>query len=149
MSHYPPISAHLAVDDVAAALEFYPRAFGATERLRLAMPDGSVAHAELELDNGGLVTLGAAIEAFGLVAPDPDRPVQVAITLAVPDVDAAYERAVGAGAITMAEPADQFHGDRTASVRCPFGHKWILMAHLRDVSPQEAQRLLTEMMSGS
>lgn len=149
MSHYPPISPHLAIDDVAAALEFYPRAFGAKERARLSMPDGSVAHGELELDNGGLVTLGAAIPAFGLVAPDPAQPVQVAITLAVPDVDAAYERAIEAGATSMAAPADQFHGDRTAAVRCPFGHKWILMQHLRDVSPEEAQRLLTEMMSGS
>jgi PhnB protein len=149
MSHYPPITPHLAIDDVAAALEFYPRAFGAKERARLEMPDGSVAHGELELDSGALLTLGAAIEAFGLVAPDKDKPVQVAITLSVPDVDAAYGRALDAGATSMAEPADQFHGDRTAAVRCPFGHKWILQQHLRDVSPDEAQRLLTEMMSGS
>ena len=67
MSHYPPITPHLAIDDIAAALEFYPRAFGATERLRLSLPDGSIAHAELEL-NGALVTLGAAIPAYGLVA---------------------------------------------------------------------------------
>ena len=148
MSLYPPISPHLAIADVAAALEFYPRAFGATERARLSLPDGSVAHGELEL-NGGLVTLGAAIPDFGLVAPDPDGPVQVAITLAVADVDAAYRQALDAGATSMAEPADQFHGDRTAAVRCPFGHKWILMTHLRDVPAAEQQRLLTEMMSGS
>ena len=49
----------------------------------------------------------------------------------------------------MSEPADQFHGDRTAALRCPFGHKWILQKHLRDVSPEEAQQLLTEMMSGA
>ena len=148
MSHYPPITPHLAIADVAAALDFYPTAFEATERLRLTLPDGSIAHAELEV-NGALVTLGAAIEAYGLVAPDPDGPVQVAITLSVPDVDAAYARAVEAGAISMSEPADQFHGDRTAAVRCPYGHKWIFQAHLRDVSPQDQQRLLTEMMSGS
>src|SRR5690349_21166999 len=128
MSHYPPITPHLAIDDVAAALEFYPRAFGATERLRLSLPDGSIAHAELEL-NGALV--------------------QVAITLSVDDVDAAYRRAIEAGATSMSEPADQFHGDRTAALRCPFGHKWILQKHLRDVSPEEAQQLLTEMMSGA
>ena len=148
MSHYPPITPHLAIDDVAAALEFYPRAFGATERLRLAMPDGTIAHAELEL-NGALVTLGAAIAEFGLAAPEKDGPVQVAITLSVDDVDAAYRKALDAGATGMAEPADQFHGDRTAALRCPFGHKWILQKHLRDVSHEEAQRLLTEMMSGA
>jgi PhnB protein len=148
MSHYPPITPHLAIADVAAALDFYTKVFDAQERLRLTLPDGTIAHAELEL-NGGLVTLGAAIEAYGLVAPDKDGPVQVAITLSVPDVDAAYGKAIGAGATSMSEPADQFHGDRTAAFRCPYGHKWILQTHLRDVSQQEQQRLLTELMSGS
>lgn len=148
MSHYPPITPHLAIADVAAALDFYTKAFDAQERLRLTLPDGTIAHAELEL-NGALITLGAAIEAYGLVAPDKDGPVQVAITLSVPDVDAAYAKATAAGANSMSEPADQFHGDRTAAVRCPYGHKWILQTHLRDVSQQEQQRLLTEMMSGS
>lgn len=148
MSHYPPITPHLAIADVAAALDFYTKAFNAQERLRLTLPDGTIAHAELEL-NGALITLGAAIEAYGLVAPDKDGPVQVAITLSVPDVDAAYAKATAAGASSMSEPADQFHGDRTAAVRCPYGHKWILQTHLRDVSQREQQRLLTEMMSGS
>ena len=147
MSHYPPITPHLAITDVAEALEFYAKAFGAEERLRLSMPDGTLAHAEIFIGSG-LVTLGAAVPEFGLQAPDPDQPVQVAITMFGSDVDAAYERAVGAGATSMAEPADQFHGDRTAAVRCPFGHKWILAKHLRDVPQEEQQRLLTEMMSG-
>lgn len=148
MSSYPPVTPHLAITDVSDALDFYARAFGARERLRLAMPDGTIAHAEVEI-GAGLVTLGAAIPAYGLVAPDPDGPVQVALTLFGPEVDQAYARAIGAGATSMSEPADQFHGDRTAAVRCPFGHKWILATHLRDVSAAEQQRLLTEMMSGA
>ena len=147
MSDYPPITPHLAITDVSEALDFYAKAFGAEERLRLSMPDGTLAHAEI-LIGSGLVTLGAAIPEYGLQAPDPDKPVQVAITISGVDVDAAYERAVGAGATSMAEPADQFHGDRTAAVRCPFGHKWMFTAHLRDVPQEEQQRLLTEMMSG-
>jgi PhnB protein len=146
MSHYPPITPHLASTDVAEALGFYAKAFGAEERLRLSAPDGTVVHAEMYV-NGGLVTLGAAIPDYGLVAPDPEQPVQVAITVFGPDVDAAYERAVAAGATSMSEPADQFHGDRTASVRCPYGHKWILATHLGDVPPEEQQRLLTELMT--
>lgn len=145
MSHYPPITPHLAITDVAGALDFYAKAFGAEERLRLSMPDGTIAHAEILIESG-LVTLGAAIPEYGLVAPEADQPVQAAITIFGPDVDAAYERAIGAGATSMSEPADQFHGDRTASVRCPYGHKWILATHLRDVSPEEQQRLLTELM---
>ena len=148
MSHYPAVTPHLAITDVAAALDFYAAAFGAQERLRLTLPDGSIAHAETVLDNGGLVTLGAALDAYGLAAPDPAEPVQVAVTLFGPDVDKAYARAIEAGATSMSEPADQFHGDRTAAVRCPFGHKWILSTHLRDVSPEEQQRALTEMMGG-
>ena len=148
MSHYPPVTPHLAITDIPAAIDFYTKAFGASERLRLAVPDGTVAHAELTLADG-LVTLGAAIPEYQLEAPDPERSVQVAITLASPDVDAAYRRAVDAGATSIAEPADQFHGDRTAAVRCPFGHKWILSQHLEDVSQEEMQRRLDALMSGS
>jgi PhnB protein len=148
MSRYPTITPHLAITDVAAALEFYAKAFGAQERLRLALPDGTIAHAEMQLGDG-LFTLGAALPEFQLAAPDPDRPVQVAITYFCPDVDATYEQAVAAGATSMSPPADQFHGDRTAAVRCPFGHKWIFAKHLRDVPAEEQQRLLDEIMTGS
>jgi PhnB protein len=148
MSHYPPISAHLAIPDVAAALKFYGTALDAAERLRLTLPDGTVAHGELDV-NGGLITLGAAGPMYGLKAPDPDGPVEVAITLSVPDVDAAFARAVEAGATAAAEPADQFHGDRTATVRDPYGHKWIFQAHLEDLTPEQMQQRLTDLMSGS
>jgi PhnB protein len=148
MSHYPTITPHLAITDVAAALGFYTKAFGAQERLRLALPDGSIAHAEMRIGDG-LITLGAAIPEYQLEAPDPDRPVQVAITCCCEDVDAVYEQALAAGASPMSPPTDQFHGDRTAAVRCPFGHKWVLMKHLRDVPAAEMQRLLDEMMTAS
>lgn len=148
MSRYPTITPHLAISDVGAALDFYPKAFGAQERLRLTLPDGTIAHAEIVVGDDGLVTLGAALPMYQLEAPHPERSVQVAITVFGPDVDALYEQAVAAGATSMSEPADQFHGDRTAAVRCPFGHKWILATHLRDVSPQEQQRLLDELTAG-
>lgn len=148
MSSYPPITPHLAISDIAAALDFYAKALDAQERLRLTLPDGTITHAEITVQ-GGLLTLGAAIPEYDLQAPHPDRPVHVAITVFGPDVDLRFEQAVGAGATAMSEPADQFHGDRTASVRCPFGHKWILATPLRDVSPEEQQRLLTDLMSGS
>ena len=147
MSHYPPITPHLAIEDVGAAIDFYTEAFGAQERLRLTMPDGTIAHAEMTLADG-LLTLGAAIPEYQLEAPDPDRSVQVAITVSGPDVDGAHRRAVAAGATSMAEPTDQFHGDRTAAVRCPFGHKWIFSKHLEDVSQEEMQRRLDALMSG-
>ena len=73
MSHYPPITPHLAITDVASALDFYAKAFGAEERLRLTLPDGTIAHAEMTVE-GGLVTLGAAIPAYGLRGAGPGPP---------------------------------------------------------------------------
>jgi PhnB protein len=142
----PTITPHLGVDDPAAALDFYRRAFGARELVRLALPDGTIAHGEM-LVGDALVTLGKAIPEFHLVAPSPDEPVQVSITYFCDDVDAAYTRAVEAGATPTTPVADQFHGDRVGSVRCPFGHRWIIATHFEDVPYDEQQKRLTEIMS--
>ena len=143
--HYPTITPHLGINDPAAALEFYAKAFGAEELSRYALPDGTVVHAEIRLGDG-LVTLGQAIPDFDLVAPEPGQPVQVALTWFTADVDAAYEQAVAAGATSMSEPTDQFHGDRTCAVRCPFGHRWVIATHLRDVPMDEQQAAFRQMM---
>ncbi|HZA77879.1 MAG TPA: VOC family protein [Acidimicrobiales bacterium] len=143
---YPTITPHLAVDDPAAALDFYERAFGARELVRLALPDGTIAHAEM-LVGDALVTLGKAIPEYHLVAPSPDQPVHVSITWFTDDADAVYARAMEAGATAVTSVADQFHGDRVGSVRCPFGHRWIIATHLEDVPYDEQQRRLTEMMT--
>ena len=149
MSHYPPITPHLAIDDVAAALEFYPRAFGA-DRAAPAVPAGRVDRAR---------RAGPERRAGHPRRGDPGSTAWSRRTRTVRSRSRSRcpwttstprtERAIEAGATGMSEPADQFHGDRTAALRCPFGHKWILQKHLRDVSPDEAQRLLTEMMSGA
>ena len=83
---------------------------------------------------------------YGQQAPEVDGPVQVALTWFCPDADAAFERAVEAGAIVVAPPSDAFHGDRTATVRCPFGHRWIIATHVRDVPLEEQQRAFREMV---
>jgi PhnB protein len=146
-THYPTITAHLGVADGAAALEFYAKAFGATERLRFQMPDGPVVHAEMELD-GALITLGLAIPDFDLAQPDPDQPVHVTLTWFTADVDAAYARAVEAGCRSVSEPTDQFHGDRTCALRDPFGHRWVIATSLRDVPVEEQQAAFRQMMGG-
>jgi PhnB protein len=146
MTHYPPITPHLGVDDPGAALDFYARAFGAQELVRLTLPDGSVAHAEM-LVGGGLVTLGKAIPEYHLRAPSPDEPVHVSITFFTDDVDAVHARAVEAGATATTPVADQFHGDRVGTIRDPFGHRWNIATHLEDVPYDEMQKRLDEMMS--
>jgi PhnB protein len=145
---YPTITPHLGVEDPAAALDFYKRAFDAQELVRLALPDGTIAHAEM-LVGGALVTLGKAIPEYHLVAPSPDEPVQVSITYFTDDVDAVYAQAVDAGARAVTPVADQFHGDRVGSLRDPFGHRWIVATHLDDVPYDEQQRRLVEMMGGA
>lgn len=145
MTTYPTLTPHLAVRDAAAALDFYAQAFGAQELQRFAMPDGTVVHAELLLGDA-LLTLGEAMPEYQQQAPEVDGPVQVALTWFCADADAAFARAVGAGAIAVAPPSDAFHGDRTATVRCPFGHRWILATHVRDVPHEEQQQAFREMV---
>lgn len=140
--------AHLAVRDAPKALEFYAEAFGAEEISRFVMPDGTVPHAELELGPNASITVGEASEEFQQRAPEPDGPVQVALSWYCPDVDDVFARAVKAGAVVVSEPAEQFSGDRMAVLRCPFGHRWIVTTHLRDVEMAEQQRAFHEMIGG-
>jgi PhnB protein len=143
----PTITPHLAVGDVGAALDFYARAFGAEELVRLTGPGGAALHGEM-LVGGALITLGAPEAAPDTAPPDPAGPAQVTITWFGPDVDAALDRAVAAGATLASPAADQFHGDRVGIVRCPFGHRWVLGTHLEDVGYAEQQRRLDELMAG-
>ena len=143
--HYPTITPHLGVDDAAAAIAFYTAAFGAAEESRFQTPDGTVVHAELRLGDA-LVTLGMAVPDFDLVQPEPGKPVHVTLTWFTADVDAAYARAVEAGCRSVSEPTDQFHGDRTCALRDPFGHRWVIATHLRDVPMEEQQAAFRQLM---
>jgi PhnB protein len=145
---YPTITPHLGVDDPGAALDFYAQAFGAEELVRLRLPDGSIAHAEM-LVGGALVTLGKAIPEYHLASPRPDEPVSVSITYFTDDADAVYAQAVDAGATATSPVADQFHGDRVGTIRDPFGHRWIIATHLEDVPYEEQQKRLDEMMGAA
>jgi PhnB protein len=145
--HYPTLTPHLGVKDGAAAIAFYAEAFGATEEARFQTSDGTVIHAELRLDDA-LVTLGLAIPDFDLAEPDPGEPVHVTLTWFTDDVDKAYARAVEAGCRSVSEPTDQFHGDRTCALRDPFGHRWVIATHLRDVPFEEQKAAFDAMMGG-
>lgn len=144
---YPTLTPHLAVKNADQALEFYAKAFGADENVRFVMPDGTIAHAEMKLGDT-IFTLGEAMPAYQQEAPDPNGPVQVGLTWFVPDVDEAFAKAVNAGATVVTEPSDQFHGDRVGIIRCPFGHRWIIGTHMRDVSIEDQQKAFQAMFSG-
>lgn len=141
---YHTITAHLIHDDAAAAIDFYKKPFGARERLRMSMPDGKVAHAEVEIGDS-VFMLADEME------PMPGQPgvykspraaglTTGAMFLYVQNVDAAFDRAVKAGCTVRAPVTDMFWGDRFGQVIDPFGHTWGFATHTEDVSPKEMQR---------
>lgn len=135
----PALSPHLVVDDAAAAIDFYVKAFGATEYGRVPHPDGRLVHAALNI-NGSTVMLNDDCPDFNEGKPTTPTALggtPVTIHLQVPDVDSAFQRALDAGAVVVVPLEDQFWGDRYGMVRDPFGHQWSLGQPIREVSMEE------------
>lgn len=131
---YHSITPYLGIDRAAEAIDFYKKAFGATQVMRLDMPDGKVGHAELRIGDSAIM-LGSPCDEMAL--RNPDEHTSVGLHLYVNDVDAQFKQAVAAGAAVVSEPKDQFYGDRSASVKDPFGHLWFLATRKEDLT--EAQ----------
>jgi PhnB protein len=133
------LTPHLTVRNAEQALEFYKNAFGA-EVLHVAhMPDGKVMHASLRIGDSMLM-LNDEFPDYGTLSPLSTGGSAVTIHIYTDNVDAAFNRAVSAGAQVKMPLADQFWGDRYGVVADPFGHKWSLGAHIKDMSPEEMQR---------
>jgi PhnB protein len=136
---YQRVQPYLILKNCAAALEFYKKIFGAKERLRMPQPDGRIGHAELEI--GDCVIMFAdehpEIQAY---APEHYGGSPVSLHIYVEDCDAVYKNALAAGAKIEREPKDQFYGDRTAGILDPFGYKWYIATHIKDVSMEELQK---------
>jgi PhnB protein len=130
------VAAYLTVHDAAEAIEFYQRAFGAIEVLRLDGPGGLVAHAEIEIA-GQPVMVCDPLPWFSTKPPTVLGGTSASVLVYVDDVDAALSRAVDAGATLTLEPKDQFWGDRLGEVFDPFGHSWLLATHVEDLTPEE------------
>jgi PhnB protein len=144
---HPSIRPYLHVEPAAQAIEFYAKAFGAKERMRLTVPGGKIAHAELEIGDS-LVMLCDPLPQF-----EPRPPTQLGGTSAevlvyVEDVDATVKQAVEAGATIRTEVADQFWGDRSGAITDPFGHMWLIATRIEDLTPEEvAERAKAAMSS--
>lgn len=144
---YQSVVPNLVVGDAARAIEFYKRAFGAEERLRLPSPDGRrIVHAELKIGDC-VVMLGDEFPGYGKHSPATLGGAGVSFFCYVPDVDKAMERAVAAGATVTRSAADMFWGDRFGTLRDPFGHEWAFATHLRDVPREEMEKAMRELMS--
>ena len=141
---YPAITPYLIVEGAAGAIDFYKDVFGATERMRLAAPQGRVGHAELTI-GGSLLMLADACPEMNVLAPTPGGGSPVGLHLYVEDVDAVVARAVAAGAKVERPVVTTFYGDRTGSIVDPFGHHWHVATHVEDVLPEEIQRRMAAM----
>lgn len=124
----------LAYEDAPAAIDFLSRAFGFKERWRMDGDDGTVGHAELELDDN-IVMLASVWRDGGLATPNELGGVHCQLRCTVPDVDAHWQQAHAAGAIVLDEPADQEYGDRVYRAIDPEGHRWIFTTPLRRSQP--------------
>ncbi|HLY54228.1 MAG TPA: VOC family protein [Stellaceae bacterium] len=139
---------YLRVHDSAAAIEFYRRAFGAEELFRLCEPSGRIGHAEVRI-GPATVMLSDEYPERGISGPRSLGGTTFSLHLHVEDVDAAFDRAVGAGATVVRPLQDQFYGERSGTVRDPFGHEWLLGGHIEDVTTEEMQRRYTALFRPS
>jgi len=135
---YHTVTPFLNVKGLAKLIDFLKQAFGAEEVMRMPGSDGAVIHAEVTIGNSRLM-LGEIMQA--------NTPSSSYFYLYVGDADAAYKRAVGAGAKSVSEPADQFWGDRMGTVTDPFGNTWSLATHKEDPTPEEMAKRMAAMMS--
>jgi PhnB protein len=143
---YPRVIPYLSVDGAAGAIAFYVSVLGATERMRMPGPDDKIGHAELEI--GDSVVMLADASPQGGPSPRELGGSPVTVMVYVPDVDATYAAAIDAGAESLMKPENQFYGDRAAAFTDPFGHRWHIASHVEDVSPEEMDKRMREVMGG-
>jgi len=136
---YHAITPSLTIRDCAAAIEFYKKAFGASELYRLAGPDGKVMHAEMQFGDSR-VMMSDEFPDWQCLSPQTIGGTGTGIVFYVTDVDAVFGQAVASGANAMEKPADKFWGDRMGCLMDPYGHKWSVATHKEDVTPEEIER---------
>jgi PhnB protein len=140
----PTLAPHITCRDAAKAIDFYKKAFGAEEMMRLPGPDGRLMHAAVRI-NGAMVMLNDEMPEHGALSPLSLKGTPVTLHLNVPDVDKWYARAVKAGAKATMPVADMFWGDRYGIVTDPFGHAWSIATHKKDMTVDEIQDALKTM----
>ena len=136
---YHTITPNIVIRDAARAIDFYKKAFGAEETMRMPGPGGKVVHAELKIGDS-IVMLADEMPEMGSKSPKAYGGSPVNFYVYLGNVDAAWKRAVDAGAKVVMPLADMFWGDRTGRLEDPFGHSWSLAEHVKDVTPEEIKK---------
>lgn len=145
---YPRVSAYLCINGAADAIAFYTDVFGATERVRMPGPAGTVGHAELEIGDS-VVMLSDEMPGMGNASPKAIGGTPVTMSVYVEDVDKVFAHAVERGATAERPVETQFYGDRSGLFLDPWGHRWNVQTHVEDVSPEEMGRRAAEFMGGA
>lgn len=142
---YHSLNPYISVRNASQAIQFYKAALGAHEVFRMDMPDGKVGHAELQIGNSRLMLADEMLEMPDIVVRSPATlgGSSFGLLVYVPDVDAAFDRAVAAGGVIKRPVKNQFYGDRSGTFEDPFGHVWTLATHIEDVSPEEMRQRMT------
>ncbi len=141
---YSEVTPYLSIRGAAEAIEFYKKAFGAKELMRMPGPEGKLGHAEVRI-GGSRIMLSDEYAAMDFLGPQSRGGTTVHLHVYVKDVDAVVARAEAAAAKVVRPVANQFYGDRTGSVQDPFGHVWHFATHVEDVPPKEMKRRAAEM----
>lgn len=142
---YHSVTPYMIVKGAALALEFYKKAFGAKELSRSSSPEGEIMHAEIQIGNS-IIMLADEYPHMDMRGPQAMNGTPIFIHLYVEDVDSLTAKAVAAGAKVLRPLQDQFYGDRSGSIKDPFGHVWTVSTHKEDVSPEEMDKRLEELM---
>lgn len=143
---YHTVTPYLVVHDASRAIDFYQRAFGAREVMRMNGPQGKIAHAELKIGDSMIMLSDEMPQAAGR-SPHSLGGSTAGMFLYVKDVDSVFNQAVAAGARADSDLADMFWGDRYGKLTDPFGHQWSLATHKEDVAPQEMQKRAADAMA--
>jgi PhnB protein len=140
---YHSVTPYLIISGAAAAIDFYKKAFGATELFRMPAPGGRVGHAELKIGDSPIM-LADEFPDMGHKSPTTLGGSPVSLMIYVADVDSVFKQAIAAGGKEQRPVKDQFYGDRSGSLEDPFGHIWHIATHVEDVSGEEMERRVAE-----
>lgn len=143
---YPRVAPYLNIAGAAEAIDFYRSVLGATERMRMAGPDGKIGHAELAIGDS-VIMLADESEDFGNKSPATLGGTPVSMMVYVADADATFAAALAAGATEIQALEDRFYGDRSGMFKDPWGHEWTVSSHIEDVPEEEMARRMAELMA--
>ena len=140
------LSTYITIKGCSEAIEFYKKAFDAKEKGRLLMPDGSIGHAEIDIEGSLLMMAEENIE-WDNRSPKTLGGSPMSFSLYVKDTDKAFQRAIDAGATIVMPVTDMFYGDRVGQIMDPFGYKWMIGTHIEDMSYEEMQKRSDQMFA--